>query len=39
MNRLPAVFVSHGAPTMIIEQTPVRAFLEGYGASLGRRVP
>lgn len=36
MSKFPAVFVSHGAPTMIIEQAPVRAFLEGYGDTLGR---
>jgi 4,5-DOPA dioxygenase extradiol len=36
MNRLPALFVSHGAPTMIIEPTPAREFLSGFGAVVGR---
>src|SRR5512145_1949686 len=36
MTKLPALFVSHGAPTMIIEPTPARQFLAGYGASVGR---
>ena len=36
MSRFPAVFVSHGAPTMIIERAPVREFLSGYGGTLGR---
>jgi len=33
---LPSVFVSHGAPTLPLEQSPARSFLEGLGASLGR---
>ncbi|CAA6603720.1 Extradiol ring-cleavage dioxygenase class III protein subunit B [Rhodospirillaceae bacterium LM-1] len=31
MSSLPALFVSHGAPTMAIEDTPTRRFLEGLG--------
>jgi 4,5-DOPA dioxygenase extradiol len=30
------VFVSHGAPTMILEDVPARTFLSGLGATLGR---
>ena len=36
MTRPPALFVSHGAPTMIIERTPAREFLAGFGAAVGR---
>jgi 4,5-DOPA dioxygenase extradiol len=36
MTKLPALFVSHGAPTMIIERTPAREFLAGFGATVGR---
>lgn len=36
MSRFPAAFVSHGAPTMIIEAAPVREFLSDYGVALGR---
>lgn len=36
MPRLPAVFVSHGAPSLVIEDTPARAFLSGLGRALGR---
>jgi 4,5-DOPA dioxygenase extradiol len=32
MPTLPALFVSHGAPTMAIEDTPTRHFLAGLGA-------
>lgn len=32
---MPTIFVSHGAPTLILEDVPARAFL----ASLGRQVP
>lgn len=32
----PAVFVSHGAPTMFIEPGPTHEFLAGLGAQLGR---
>jgi aromatic ring-opening dioxygenase catalytic subunit (LigB family) len=33
----PAVFVSHGAPTLVIEPSPARDFLAGLGAALERR--
>jgi 4,5-DOPA dioxygenase extradiol len=33
---LPALFVSHGAPTMPFENIPAREFLKGLGASLER---
>ncbi|MCC7046623.1 MAG: dioxygenase [Alphaproteobacteria bacterium] len=32
----PAVFVSHGAPTLLLEGGPAVAFLSGLGAQLGR---
>ena len=32
----PTVFVSHGAPTLILEDSPGRAFLAGLGERLGR---
>ena len=32
---MPTVFVSHGAPTLILEESPARAFL----ASLGKQLP
>lgn len=32
---MPTVFLSHGAPTLILEDTPARAFL----ASLGKQLP
>ena len=31
----PSLFVTHGAPTLAIEDGPAHRFLEGYGASLG----
>lgn len=31
---LPALFVSHGAPTLAISDTPARRFLADYGAAL-----
>ena len=34
-TRLPALFVSHGAPTLILEDIPARSFLQ----SLGTRFP
>ena len=34
----PAVFVSHGAPTLVIEPSPARDFLAGLGAALERRL-
>ena len=33
---LPSVFVSHGAPTLPLEDIPARTFLEGLGRELGR---
>jgi 4,5-DOPA dioxygenase extradiol len=33
---VPAVFVSHGAPTLPLETSATRVFLEGLGARLGR---
>jgi 4,5-DOPA dioxygenase extradiol len=33
---LPSVFVSHGAPTLPLERSPARSFLEDLGTSLGR---
>jgi 4,5-DOPA dioxygenase extradiol len=31
---LPAVFVSHGAPTLPFDDVPARDFLRGLGAQL-----
>lgn len=36
MSRLPALFVSHGSPMVLVEDSPARAFLAGLGASLPR---
>ena len=33
---LPSLFVSHGAPTLILENGPTCAFLRGLGGALGR---
>jgi 4,5-DOPA dioxygenase extradiol len=35
-NRLPAIFVSHGSPTLPLEQSPAVDFLKGLGGALGR---
>jgi 4,5-DOPA dioxygenase extradiol len=35
-ERFPAVFVSHGAPTLPIEASHARAFLSGLGQTLGK---
>ena len=35
MKRFPSLFVSHGAPTLIIEDVPARHFLSGLGRELG----
>ena len=35
-ERFPAVFVSHGAPALAIEDSPAREFLSGLGQTLGR---
>jgi len=32
----PSVAVSHGAPTFLVNDTPTRMFLEGFGATIGR---
>jgi len=34
---LPALFISHGAPTLAIEPSAARDFLSGYGRELDRR--
>jgi 4,5-DOPA dioxygenase extradiol len=36
MPRFPAVFVSHGAPTLPLTEAAARDFLAGYGKTLGR---
>jgi len=36
MTRLPALFVSHGAPTLVLDDVPARDFLARVGAELGR---
>lgn len=36
MTALPAIFVSHGAPTLPFDDVPARDFLRGLGATLGR---
>ena len=35
MNRLPTIYVTHGAPTLILDDCPARDFLGG----LGKRLP
>jgi 4,5-DOPA dioxygenase extradiol len=30
------MFVSHGAPTLVIDDSPARRFLMGYGKVLGK---
>lgn len=32
----PGIFVSHGAPTLLMEDVPARHFLAGYGRRLGK---
>ena len=34
MSTLPSLFLSHGAPTLPLTDTPARAFLSGLGAAL-----
>ncbi len=36
MTRFPSVFVSHGSPMMIVEDSPARHFLQRLGRDLGR---
>lgn len=35
-HSVPAVFVSHGAPTLALDTGPARSFLAGLGRTLGR---
>jgi 4,5-DOPA dioxygenase extradiol len=35
--RLPALFVSHGAPDLLFSDAPARTFLEGLVAQIGER--
>lgn len=36
MSRLPALFVSHGAPTLAIDDSPAHRFLKSLGRRLGK---
>ncbi len=36
MSKLPAIFVSHGAPTLPLDDIPARDFLRALGASMPR---
>src|SRR5690349_13371129 len=36
MTTLPVLFISHGAPSFVIEDTPARAFLGQLGTALPR---
>jgi 4,5-DOPA dioxygenase extradiol len=36
MTPFPSVFISHGSPMMIVEDSPARRFLQGLGRDLGR---
>lgn len=36
MSRLPALFVSHGAPDLVLDNIGAKDFLSGYGRELGR---
>lgn len=36
MTTMPALFVSHGAPTLVLDDVPARAFLARVGGDLGR---
>lgn len=38
MSSMPALFISHGAPTVAIDNSEARAFLEGLGEALGRPI-
>jgi 4,5-DOPA dioxygenase extradiol len=37
MMKQPALFVSHGSPAIVIDDTPARTFLEGLAGELPRR--
>src|SRR4051794_40200709 len=36
MSTLPALFISHGAPTLPLEDSPARHFIESLGGELPR---
>lgn len=36
MTKLPALFISHGSPNLILHDSPARSFLAGLGKSLPR---
>ncbi len=36
MSAMPSLFVSHGAPNLILHESPARAFLAGYARDLPR---
>ena len=36
MTAFPAVFVSHGAPTLALEEVAANHFLRDFGGTLGR---
>lgn len=36
MNTIPSIFVSHGAPTLLIEERPTLAFLKALGGMFAR---
>lgn len=36
MARFPSIFLSHGSPMMLLEDSPARRFLGEYGAALGK---
>jgi 4,5-DOPA dioxygenase extradiol len=36
MERFPAIFVSHGAPTLAVDQNDAHFFLKGLGTQIGR---
>lgn len=36
MTAFPSLFISHGSPMIVLENTPAHAFLAGFGEQLGR---
>jgi 4,5-DOPA dioxygenase extradiol len=34
--RMPTLFISHGSPNLVIDSSPARDFLAGYGHALGK---